>query len=137
MLGQIESYNKDRQVGVIKVDETLYDFDIDCWEDNALPKVGDDVDFIEEEGKVTEVGLKDAFVKDERPVKRRWIAGSLGIVFGLFGVHRFYLGFYTIGIMQIIFTLATQGYGVMWGFIEAVLIISGHIRKDAKGRFLK
>ena len=137
MLGQIESYDKDRQAGVIKVDETLYDFHIDRWGDDALPKVGDDVDFIEEDGKIIEVGLKDTFVQDERPVKRRWVAGILGLFLGLFGVHRFYLGFYTIGIMQIIFTLATQGYGLMWGFIEAVLILSGHIHKDAKGRFLK
>ncbi|MCK5872688.1 MAG: TM2 domain-containing protein [Methylococcales bacterium] len=137
MLGQIESYDKERQVGVIKVDETLYKFDIDSWSDEALPTAGDDVDFIENEGHITEVGLKNAFVQDERPVKRRWVAGVLGITLGFVGVHRFYLGFYTIGILQIIFTLATQGYGVMWGFIEAVLILSGHIRKDAKGRFLK
>ncbi|MCK4493119.1 MAG: TM2 domain-containing protein, partial [Methylococcales bacterium] len=136
MLGQIESYDKDRQAGVIKADETLYDFHIDRWDDDTLPKVGDDVDFIEEDGNVIEVGLKDAFVTDERPVKSRWVAGILGLFLGLFGVHRFYLGFYTIGVLQIIFTLATQGYGLMWGFIEAVLILSGHIHKDAKGRFL-
>ncbi|MCK5926327.1 MAG: TM2 domain-containing protein, partial [Methylococcales bacterium] len=96
MLGHIESYDKDRQTGVIKADETFYEFYIDSWDGEELPKVGDDVDFIEEEGEVTEVGLKDAFVKDERPVKRRWVAGILGIFLGLFGAHRFYLGFYTM-----------------------------------------
>ncbi|MCK5729147.1 MAG: TM2 domain-containing protein [Methylococcales bacterium] len=137
MLGQIESYDKDLQTGVIKVDDKFFEFYIDSWTSETPPKVGDDVDFLEKEGEVSEVGVKGEFVMDERPVKRRWIAGTLGIVFGLLGFHRFYLGFYTIGIMQILFTLATQGYGLMWGFIEAVLIFSGHIRKDAKGRFLK
>ena len=137
MLGHIESYDNDRQTGVIKVEDKFFEFYIDSWTSKTPPKIGDDVDFLEKDGDVSEVGLKGEFIKDERPVKRRWIAGVLGIFLGLFGMHRFYLGFYTIGIMQIIFTLATQGYGLMWGFIEAVLIFSGHIRKDAKGRLLK
>jgi hypothetical protein len=137
MLGHIESYDKDKQTGVINVDETFFEFHLDCWISDTPPKTGDDVDFLVEADEVSEVGLKGKFIQDKRPVKRRWIAGTLGIVFGLFGAHRFYLGFYTMGIMQIIFTLATQGYGLMWGFIEAVLIFSGHIHQDAKGRPLK
>ncbi len=137
MLGHIESYDDDIQTGVIKVDDKFFEFHIDNWIANTPPKVGDDVDFMEEDGNVIDVDLVGAYIKDERPVKRRWIAAVLGIFLGALGFHRFYLGFYTIGIMQIILTLATQGYGVMWGFIEGVLIFSGHIRKDAKGRHLK
>ncbi len=137
MLGQIESYDDDIQTGVIKVDDKFFEFHIDNWIADTPPKVGDDVDFMEEDGNVMDVDLIGAYIKDERPVKRRWIAAVLGVFLGALGLHRFYLGFYTIGIMQIILTLATQGYGVMWGFIEGVLIFSGHIRKDAKGRYLK
>ncbi len=137
MLGQIESYDNDVQTGVIKVEDKFFEFHIDSWIADTPPKVGDDVDFIEEEGEVSDVGLIGEYIKDERPVKRRWIASFLGVFLGALGLHRFYLGFYTIGIMQIVLTLATQGYGVMWGFIEGILIFSGHIHKDAKGRFLK
>ena len=137
MLGHIESYDNDKQVGVIKVDDNFFEFHIDNWIADTPPKAGDDVDFMETDGNVTEIDLVGAYIQDERPVKRRWIASILGVFLGALGLHRFYLGFYTIGIMQIVLTLATQGYGVMWGFIEGVLIFSGHIRKDAKGRFLK
>ena len=65
------------------------------------------------------------------------IAALLGIVFGAVGLHRFYLGFWGFGIAQIAVTFITGGFGVMWGFIEGVLIFTGHIYKDAKGRHLK
>jgi len=61
----------------------------------------------------------------------------LGVLFGAIGLHRFYLGFWWLGLGQIIVTFVTGGFGVMWGFIEGVLIFTGHINKDAKGRLLK
>jgi hypothetical protein len=35
------------------------------------------------------------------------------------------------------FTAATVGFGAVWGFIDAVLLFSGNINMDAKGRPLK
>ncbi|MDQ7089479.1 MAG: NINE protein [Methylococcales bacterium] len=137
MLGHIESYDEDKQIGIIKADDKSFEFHLDSWSANVPLKVGDDVDFIENEGEISDIGLVGDYVKDDRPVKRRWVASLLGLLLGAVGAHRFYLGFYTIGVLQIILTLATQGYGVMWGFIEAVLIFSGHIYKDGKGRPLK
>jgi TM2 domain-containing membrane protein YozV len=101
------------------------------------PKAGDNVDFLAEDGIITELGLLGAYVKDMRPVKRRVVAGILGLLLGVVGAHRFYLGFYGIGLAQIAVTLATHGYGVVWGFIEGFLLLAGHINKDAKGRPLK
>lgn len=137
MLGHIESYDQDIQTGIIKAEDKFFEFYIDNWTSEEAPKAGDDVDFIEQDGEVTEVSLVGEYIKDLRPVKSRWLAAILGVLLGAVGVHRFYLGYYTIGIMQIIVTLATMGYGVMWGFIEGILIFSGHIHKDAKGRLLK
>ncbi len=137
MLGHIESYDQDIQTGIIKAEDKFFEFYIDSWTSEDGPKAGDDVDFIEQDGEVTEVSLVGEYIKDLRPVKSRWLAAILGILLGAVGVHRFYLGYYTIGIIQIIVTLVTMGYGVMWGFIEGVLIFSGHIHKDAKGRLLK
>ena len=70
-------------------------------------------------------------------IKSKIAAGILGIVVGGFGVHRFYLGYVGIGIAQIVVTLITFGAGALWGFIEGILILTGTINKDAKGRPLK
>jgi TM2 domain-containing membrane protein YozV len=64
-------------------------------------------------------------------------AGLLGIFLGGFGVHRFYLGYVGIGIIQIIVTLLTCGLGSIWGFIDGILILTGTINQDAQGQPLK
>ena len=137
MIGHIESYDKDIQTGIIKFEDSFYEFYIDQWTSDDEPQAGDDVDFDEEDGKVIDVSLVGAYLKDTRPVKRKWIAVVLGLFFGALGLHRIYLGFYALGIAQILVTLISGGYGVVWGFTESVLLITGHIYKDAKGRLLK
>ncbi len=68
----------------------------------------------------------------------RLTAGLLGIFLGAFGVHRFYLGYTSIGVLQILVTIATFGIGGLWGFIEGILILSGSaIKTDADGRPLR
>ena len=70
--------------------------------------------------------------------KSKLAAGLLGIFLGGIGVHRFYLGYTTIGVVQIIVTLLTCGVGWIWGFIEGILIVAGTtITTDAQGRSLK
>jgi hypothetical protein len=70
-----------------------------------------------------------------RPRSRR-VAGVLGIFLGPLGVHRFYLGFWAIGILQIVATFLTFGMGGLWGIVEGILILARVIRKDATGRDL-
>jgi hypothetical protein len=70
--------------------------------------------------------------------KSKLAAGLLGIFLGGFGVHRFYLGYTTIGVVQILVTFITCGVGHLWGFIEGILIIAGTtITTDANNRPLK
>jgi TM2 domain-containing membrane protein YozV len=70
--------------------------------------------------------------------KSKLAAGLMGIFLGGIGVHRFYLGYTTIGVVQIIVTCATCGVGHFWGLIEGILIIAGTtITTDAQGRPLK
>lgn len=137
MLGHIESYDEECQTGVVKYEGEYYEFHIDQWTSDAPPKAGDDVDFDHEDGKITDISLVGAYLVEPKPVKSRIVAALLGIVFGAIGLHRIYLGFYTIAVAQILVTLFTGGYGVVWGFMEGVLIFMGHIYKDAKGRHLK
>ncbi len=67
--------------------------------------------------------------------KSKMVAGLLGIFLGGFGVHRFYLGYTTIGILQIVVTIVTCGLGGIWGFVEGIMILMGQpqFRTDAKG----
>ena len=137
MIGHIESYDKNVQTGVIKYEGKFYEFYIDVWTSEQPPKTGDDVDFLLEDDVITEVGLLGAYVRDMRPVKSRMVAAILGLLLGAVGAHRFYLGFYWIGLAQIAVTLATVGFGVVWGFLEGFLLFTGNMNKDAKGRPLK
>ncbi len=70
-------------------------------------------------------------------LKSKLAAGLLGIFLGGFGVHRFYLGYTGLGVVQIIVTLVTCGIGAIWGFIEGILVLTGSINKDALGRPLR
>lgn len=65
--------------------------------------------------------------------KSKLVAGLLGILLGGFGVHRFYLGFTTIGIIQIVVTIVTCGAGALWGLVEGILILVGKMDRDAAG----
>jgi TM2 domain-containing membrane protein YozV len=70
-------------------------------------------------------------------LKSKLVAGLLGIFIGSLGIHRFYLGYTKIGIIQIIVSVFTFGIGGLWGFIEGIMILTGNIKKDAKGQPLK
>ena len=71
--------------------------------------------------------------------KSKLAAGLLGIFLGTFGVHRFYLGFTKIGVIQLIVSLVTCGLGGIWGFIEGILYLVGAngYTTDADGRPLR
>jgi TM2 domain-containing membrane protein YozV len=78
--------------------------------------------------------------------RSKLVAGLLGIFLGAFGVHRFYLGFTTMGGLMLglqilgwltacfvigFFISAAVG---IWGFVEGILILVGAINKDVWGR---
>lgn len=66
--------------------------------------------------------------------KSKLVAGLLGILLGSLGIHRFYLGYTKIGIIQIIASVLTCGLAGLWGTVEGVLILLGNtITTDAEG----
>ncbi len=69
----------------------------------------------------------------------RVLVGVLGIFLGGFGVHRFLMGYTTIGIIQIIVTVVTCGIGAWWGIIEGIMVLARAqaFERDAHGRPLK
>jgi TM2 domain-containing membrane protein YozV len=77
------------------------------------------------------------------PQKSRVVAGVLGILLGSLGIHRFYLGYTTIGVVLVLmstvgvfltFGLSAIAAGI-WGLVEGILILvgSGSFRTDARG----
>ena len=137
MIGHIESYDPDSQTGVVKSEENSYTFHLDDWVAQVPPDLDDDVNF-EAEGTIArKINLVGAYLAPPKAVKYKYVAAFLALFLGFLGLHRFYLGFYKLGFAQLAVTAATVGYGALWGFVEAVLLFTGNINKDAKGRPLK
>lgn len=137
IIGQIESYDSEKKTGIVKSQDDFFEFDAVSWVSTVPPDSGDEVTFEVNEGIVVNMRLVAETMKPVEGVKRRWIATTLAFFLGAIGAHRFYLGFYKLGLAQFVFTALTQGYGLLWGFIDAILLFAGHINKDAKGRPLK
>lgn len=69
--------------------------------------------------------------------KSRLVAGLLQLFLGFFGVGRFYLGYVLYGILQIVVTVVTCGIGgILWGFIDGLLILCRVVNTDARGMWL-
>jgi len=76
---------------------------------------------------------------DGYSTRNRWVAGALAILLGPFGVHRFYMGFVGVGILQVLLTVLSLGLlspvVAIWAFIEGILCFCG-VMKDVDGRLL-
>jgi len=105
-------------------------------------KCGSQVEQVSQPGYVPQ---QPGYLPPQAPVgppKSRLAAGLLGIFLGGLGVHRFYLGYTSIGAAQLVLSLVvswfTCGISAMvagaWGLIEGILILVGAINRDAQGR---
>ena len=73
---------------------------------------------------------------------KQWIVALLLAFFvGVFGIHNFYLGYTTRGIIQLVLTITFIGAPVaaIWAFVEFIMIIMryGAYGCDAQGRPLE
>lgn len=142
MIGQIESYDPDRQSGVIKSEGAFYSFRLDGWVADVPPDEGDDVKFDAEGTIASNIDLVGAYLEQPKAVKYKYLAAALALFLGFAGAHRFYLGFYRLAFSQltltvILYVTGLPGFALLWAFIEFILLAGGHINKDAKGRPLK
>ncbi|WFE39778.1 TM2 domain-containing protein [Micromonospora sp. WMMD998] len=68
--------------------------------------------------------------------KSKVVAGILQILLGGFGIGRFYMGDTKTGVIQLVVTLVTCGFGAIWGLIDGILIlVNGGV--DGQGRPLR
>ncbi|MGR9074017.1 MAG: TM2 domain-containing protein [Gammaproteobacteria bacterium] len=139
MKGHIARYDKKNGAGYIISGKDTYVFLRDEWKSEFEPYVGSNVEFNFDENGVTGVTLIGNYKGPQGdPVKSKMVAGFLSVFLGALGVSRFYLGYYKVGVVQIIMTIVTKGFvGFVWGLMDALLIFSGRLDKDAKRRPLK
>ncbi len=75
------------------------------------------------------------------PQRSRVAAGIFGILLGAYGIHSFYLGNTSRGLMQLLISLLTCGFGAIvmeiWGILDGIKLLDGRINTDANGVFLK
>lgn len=75
--------------------------------------------------------------------KSKMAAGLLGIFLGSLGIHNFYLGYTTKGIVQLLLTTVGACLIIgpiiswIWGIVEGIMCLTGSINQDAKGLPLK
>jgi TM2 domain-containing membrane protein YozV len=143
MIGVIKAYDPETQTGTISTGKEDFQFDMSKWIANAPPEQGDHVKFDLAGVKPFNIDLYAASLNQGSGVKSKWLAFALAFFVGFAGVHRIYLGYYRIAITQIIvntllFVVAgLPGYAFLWGFVDAILILGGHIDKDAQNRPFK
>ena len=71
--------------------------------------------------------------------KSKLAAGLLAIFVGTLGIHNFYLGFTTKGLIQLLVSILTLGIAApaiaIWALIEGIFYLTGHegYTADAKG----
>ena len=61
---------------------------------------------------------------ESKPENKKVIAGVLGILLGGLGVHKFYLGYTTPGIIQLVLGIVTCGAAGIVGLIEGIIYLT-------------
>jgi len=115
MKGKILGFNKESRSGAISGDDgNRYDFEIVQWKGVSLPKAGKRVDFVIKD-ESAEAIYPDPF--DSGLVSKKIVAVALAFFLGIFGAHKFYLGYNKEGVIMLLVSL--------FGFIFSQLILMG------------
>ena len=81
--------------------------------------------------------------KKQKPTgsRSKVVAGLLGLFFGVWGVHNFYLGKNDKALTQLLLTLfgwillfIPNAVVAIWTFVESIMILTGSIDKDGEGK---
>ena len=73
--------------------------------------------------------------------RSRIAAGILAMLLGAYGIHSFYLGNTSRGLVQLLVSFLPCGFGAIfmtiWGILDGIKLLDGRINTDANGVFLK
>ena len=70
--------------------------------------------------------------------KSRLSAGILQIFCGVIGLGRFYMGYKTYAVLQILSSVLTCGLaGIAWGIFDGIMILNGTVMYDNFGNLLE
>ena len=82
--------------------------------------------------------IKERIIKEiPYKSKSKLAAGLLQSCLPFFALGRFYLGYYKIAVLQVITVVLTFGIGIIWSFIDGILILNGRLKYDANNVELK
>lgn len=118
MKGKILGFDGRTGEGVISgEDGQRYPFDTTDWQQRNLPQAGQTVDFAPAEGKALSVYGMTA-VSPMSGEKNKIVAALLAFFLGGLGIHKFYLGKTTAGIIMLLVSL----FGFILLFIPTLVI---------------
>uniref|UniRef100_UPI004047DAEB TM2 domain-containing protein n=1 Tax=Aliarcobacter sp. TaxID=2321116 RepID=UPI004047DAEB len=128
MKGKILDFNIQNSAGVISAEDgNRYTFSSSQWKSNKSPSVNQTVDFSINEDVAESIYLVSSSSVDDGS-KSKIVAGILALFLGGFGVHKFYLGCTTAGIIMLaIFIFGFIAIGIpslvigIIAFIEALI----------------
>ncbi len=121
MEGTILGFNAEDGSGVITDKEgNRYRFEAEAWKGDKPAAAGLKVDFVPDGETAREIYLAVAGTE-----KSRVIAGVLAILLGVFGIHKFYLGYTTPGLVMLGITLV--------GIVLSVIVIGTFIIAGIEG----
>ena len=130
MRGQILGVDRVSGDGQISGDDgKRYRFRPEDWSDKIGPAVGALVDFDASDGRAVAVyrqpGSVPAMAQPRRRLRsdrNKWVAALLAFFFGIFGVHRFYLGQTGSAIAMLVLTLTLVGVLAtgIWALVDCI-----------------
>lgn len=125
MKGRVLSYSIQENSGVITCDDNnRYKFVGSEWNESEAPRRGDYVDFEPKGGDAIQIYR----ALDAKPRKEKIVAGLFAFLLGGLGVHKFYLGYKTAGIIHLlIFFIGIIPFFIGTVIISLIAIIEGII----------
>ena len=121
MLWKVLEYDATKENGVISGDDgNKYSFDPKKLKSESTPKAGSRVDFQPSGDSATAIYIEQG----ASVFSKRLIAGLFGIILGVFGVHKFFLGFIKQGVIMLVISLL--GF-ILLGLPTSIIALIGLI----------